>query len=78
MPTDEKREILERSYDAANNCCDHPDCVPWKLADVESVVHAWELGDDGCYGESASACVVLLKNGNYGTVTEWGDTTGHG
>lgn len=73
----DKVDVLRRSYDNANNCGDHPDCVPWKLDDVASVVHAWELEVGDC-AESQSACVVLLKSGNYGTVTEWGDTTGHG
>lgn len=77
MDAAEKRAILERSYDLATQCGDHRDCVPWKLDDVVDVIHAWEM-DDGLCAESASACVVRLRNGNYGTVTEWGDTTGHG
>lgn len=71
-----KQEILQRSFDAAMGCAEHAD-VPWKLEDVAEVLHAWER-DDCEYGETDSACVVRLKNGNYGTVTEWGDTTGHG
>jgi len=74
--TDDKMEILRDSYDRANTCGDHPDCVPWKLDDVVEVLHARE--DIGDYSETSSACVVKLKNGNFGTVTEWGDTTGHG
>jgi len=74
---EDKRDILARSYDNATTCSDHPDCVPWKMADVSEVLHAWEMPDPE-YGESGSACLVRLNNGNFGTVTEWGDTTGHG
>jgi hypothetical protein len=74
---DNKREILEGCYYRANSCGYHPDCVPWKMADVVEVLHACEDNYREC-ADTRSACVVELANGNFGTVTEWGDSTGHG
>lgn len=75
MTANDKLETMQTVYRNATECSDHPDCVPWKLDDVVKVLHAhWESPD----GSSKGAAVVRLKNRNFGTVTEWGDTTGHG
>lgn len=77
MTADEASDLwraMVDTWNGASKCGDHPDAVPWQIESVESVLCAVFESDDGTRG----ACIVKLKNGNFGTATEWSDTTGHG
>lgn len=85
MDQNEKTKAIEACYQLATQCGAHPDCVPWKLDDVEEVLHAgvfcncgWGDAMCGTYCDTGSVALVRLKDGKFGTVYEDSDTTGHG
>jgi hypothetical protein len=66
----------EETWRQAMLCSDHA-TVPWQTADIDRVCVAWTSSTEWAT-EDSSACIVKLKNGNYGTAIESEDYTGHG